>query len=282
MLGSEFEKEDVISFCQYSDIISEKEKWYKENIAGGKQEETGKDEWDNPYYGFPQMVRFAFNLNESSMSKIKELEEQGYSYHLSALFAPQSIEKDDEGKYQKFEYENEVLDFLQSIDGTKNDRNVLSFLDNERIKEGKLCRHMVMVMPYCASCDAMEKLINDNKDALKNLSDYEIINISGLNSQYTKIQEVKSKIATCESEDKKTITLTVNRMLTGCTVPQWDTMIFLKDTALLLDKRSQPIYPTAQVGVAAGNIHPVGTGEIRQHDFRNRSTVSTVAASAPE
>lgn len=231
LLGSEFEKEDVISFCQYSDIISEKEKWYKENIAGGKQEETGKEEWDNPYYGFPQMVRFAFNLNESSMSKIKELEEQGYSYHLSALFAPQSIEKDDEDKYQKFEYENEVLDFLQSIDGTKNDRNVLSFLDNERIKEGKLCRHMVMVMPYCASCDAMEKLINDNKDALKNLSDYEIINISGLNSQYTKIQEVKSKIATCESEDKKTITLTVNRMLTGCTVPQWDTMIFLKDTA---------------------------------------------------
>ena len=231
LLGSEFEKEDVISFCQYSDIISEKEKWYKENIAGGKQEETGKEEWDNPYYGFPQMVRFAFNLNESSMSKIKELEEQGYSYHLSALFAPQSIEKDDEGKYQKFEYENEVLDFLQSIDGTKNDRNVLSFLDNERIKEGKLCRHMVMVMPYCASCDAMEQLINDNKDALKNLSDYEIINISGLNSQYTKIQEVKSKIETCESEDKKTITLTVNRMLTGCTVPQWDTMIFLKDTA---------------------------------------------------
>ncbi|MBR3815436.1 MAG: Eco57I restriction-modification methylase domain-containing protein [Clostridia bacterium] len=231
LLGSEFEKEDVISFCQYSDIISEKEKWYKENIAGGKQEETGKEEWDNPYYGFPQMVRFAFNLNESSMSKIKELEEQGYSYHLSALFAPQSIEKDNEGKYQKFEYENEVLDFLQSIDGTKNDRNVLSFLDNERIKEGKLCRHIVMVMPYCASCDAMEKLINDNKDALKNLSDYEIINISGLNSQYTKIQEVKSKIAICESEDKKTITLTVNRMLTGCTVPQWDTMIFLKDTA---------------------------------------------------
>ena len=231
LLGSEFEKEDVISFCQYSDIISEKEKWYKENIAGGRQEETGKEEWDNPYYGFPQMVRFAFNLNESSMSKIKELAEQGYSYHLSALFAPQSIEKDEAGNYQKFEYENEVLDFLQSIDGTKSDRNVLAFLDNKRIKEGKLCRHMVIVMPYCASCDAMEKLINDNKDALKNLSDYEIINISGLNSQYTKIQEVKTKIATCESEDKKSITLTVNRMLTGCTVPQWDTMIFLKDTA---------------------------------------------------
>ena len=42
----------------------------------------------------------------------------------------------------------------------------------------------------------------------------------------------KSKIKKCESENKKTITLTVNRMLTGSTVPQWDTMlIYLKDTA---------------------------------------------------
>ncbi len=231
LMGSEFEKEDIISFCQYSDIISEKEAWYTENIAGGKQEETKKEEWENPYYGFPNMIRFAFNLNESAMNKIKELEEEGYSYHLSALFAPQSIEKDDEGKYEKFVYENEVFDFLQSIDGAKYDKNVLGFLDNKRIKDGKLCRHIVMVMPYCASCDAMEKLIEDKKDQLKNLSEYEIINISGVNSQYTKIEEVKSKISSCEKEDKKTITLTVNRMLTGCTVPQWDTMIFLKDTA---------------------------------------------------
>ena len=35
----------------------------------------------------------------------------------------------------------------------------------------------------------------------------------------------------CEEEDIKTLTLTVNRMLTGSTVEQWDTMIYLKDTA---------------------------------------------------
>lgn len=34
-----------------------------------------------------------------------------------------------------------------------------------------------------------------------------------------------------EKQGKKTITLTVNRMLTGTTVEQWDTMIYLKDTA---------------------------------------------------
>lgn len=231
LMGGEFGKDDVISFCQYSDIIAEKEKWYNDNIADGRQEVTGKEEWDNPYYGFPQMVRFAFNLNESSMDRIKQLEEQGYSYRLSALFAPQSVEKDDEKKYRKFVYESEVLDFLRAIDGTQIDQNVLCFLDNQRIKDGKLCRHIVIVLPYCASCDAMESLINEYSSDFRNLSEYEIINISGIDSKYNKINEVKSKIRSCESEDKKTITLTVNRMLTGCTVPEWDTMIFLKDTA---------------------------------------------------
>ena len=231
LMGSEFGKDDVISFCQYSDVIAEKEKWYNDNIADGRQAVTRKEEWDNPYYGFPQMVRFAFNLNKSSMDRIKQLEEQGYTYRLSALFAPRSVEKDDGKEYRKFVYESEVLDFLYAIDGTQKDQNLLSFLDNQRIKDGKLCRHIVMVLPYCASCDAMETLIKEHMSDFINLSEYEIINISGIDSKYNKISEVKSKIRSCESEDKKTITLTVNRMLTGCTVPEWDTMIFLKDTA---------------------------------------------------
>ena len=34
-----------------------------------------------------------------------------------------------------------------------------------------------------------------------------------------------------QEENIKTLTLTVNRMLTGSTVEQWDTMIYLKDTS---------------------------------------------------
>ena len=36
-----------------------------------------------------------------------------------------------------------------------------------------------------------------------------------------------------------------------------------------------------KVGVTADDVHPVGAGEVAQHDFHTRSTVSTVAASAP-
>jgi hypothetical protein len=100
-----------------------------------------------------------------------------------------------------------------------------------KLKEGKMCRHIVCVLPYRASCDALEALIKKQK--FKHLSNYEIINISGVENEknFKDTQSVKSKIKKCEGENKKTITLTVNRMLTGSTVHEWDTMLYLKDTA---------------------------------------------------
>lgn len=50
---------------------------------------------------------------------------------------------------------------------------------------------------------------------------------------------------------------------------------------LLLNYGGQPVNPAPQVGVAAGNINPVSSGEVGQHDFKIRSTVSTASASAP-
>ena len=50
---------------------------------------------------------------------------------------------------------------------------------------------------------------------------------------------------------------------------------------LLLDQCCQAVDAPAKVGVAAGDVHLVGTIEVAQHDFRIRSTVSTVAISAP-
>lgn len=125
------------------------------------------------------------------------------------------------------------MDLFSVIDGSKEDDSLLGFLDYDKIKEGKMCRHMVIVLPYCASCDALEALIKNNKEQFKNLGEYEIINISGVDNpnKYKTAEDVKRAIAKFESEGKKTITLTVNRMLTGSTVREWDTMLFFKDTA---------------------------------------------------
>lgn len=228
LMGSEFEKEDIISFCQFSDIVEEQEKWNNENILNDNIKE-----WDNPYFGFPQMVRFAFNPSKKAKEKLKEYKNNGYTYAFSALLKPKSIKKADDGSHKKFVNEQEILELFEVIDGSKEDENVLGFLNYEKIKQGKMCRHIVCVLPYCASCDALEELIRNNKENFKNLNEYEIINISGVDNsnQYRTIAEIKDKIRECEEKDVKTLTLTVNRMLTGSTVEEWDTMIYLKDTS---------------------------------------------------
>ena len=228
LMGSEFKKEDIIAFYQFNDIVDAQQAWDKEHLC-----DDDYKEWDNPYYGFPQMIRFAFNPNESSRKCLESLKQAGVAYDFSVLFKPQALKKNDKGLHKKFVYEKEVLDLLSVIDGTKSDEQLLGFLDYDKLKDGKMCRHIVIVLPYCASCDALEELIKNNREQFKNLKEYEIVNISGLDSlkEYKKPTDIKNTISRFEKENKKTITLTVNRMLTGSTVPEWDTMIFLKDTA---------------------------------------------------
>lgn len=231
LMGSEFSKEDIIAFYQFTDIVKDQEQWIQENNA--KAEAEQKEEWENPYYGFPQMIRFAFNPNESSRRRLKELRDSGVSFAFSALLKPKSIKKADDGSHKQFVFEQEILDFLSVIDGSKDDDELLGFLDYEKIKSGNMCRHIVCVLPYCASCDAMETLIRSHADTFRNLGEYEIINISGVDqpNAYRSPADIKRKIQECEEAGRKTLTLTVNRMLTGSTVEQWDTMLFLKDTA---------------------------------------------------
>lgn len=229
LMGSEFEPEDIISFVQFTDIAHEQAAWDAENL-----DKDDVEEWNNPYFGFPQMIRFAFHPSKRAIEKMNELKKHGVSLALSALFKPQSIKKDTEtNRHQKFEHEEEVFDLLKIIDGTSSGSKLLGFLDYDKIKQGQMCRHMVMVLPYCASCDAMEKLILDHALEFKNLGEYEILNISGVDAQhhFHTPTDIKNRIAKLESEGKKTLTLTVNRMLTGSTVEQWDTMIYLKDTS---------------------------------------------------
>lgn len=227
LMNSEFTNDDIIAFYQFTNIAEDQEDWNEQYLTRDEVKE-----WDNPYYGFPQMVRFAFNPNKSSRQRMEELKKLGITYAFSELLKPKSILKDSTNKlHKKFIYEKEIIDLLNVIDGTDEDDNLLSFLDYDKLKDGNMCRHMVCVLPYRASCDAFEELIKSNK--FKNFSTYEVINISGVDNEklYKDTQSVKSKISKCESEDKKTITLTVNRMLTGSTVPEWDTMLYLKDTA---------------------------------------------------
>ena len=230
LMGSEFDKKDIIAFCQFTDIVSEQKKWNDEHIL-----DDDCREWDNPYFGFPEMIRFAFHPNKSARMRLEALRKSGATYAFSAFFATESISPQDDGSHRRFKFEKEIHELFQVIDGSREDDELLGFLDYDKIKNGMMCRHLVCVLPYCASCDALAALIDreSKRGAFKNLAEYEIINIAGhdMPSGYTNVEEVKKTIRECEKAGKKTLTLTVNRMLTGSTVPEWDTMLYFKDTS---------------------------------------------------
>ena len=231
LMGSEFEKEDIITFCQFTDIVKEQKAWDEAHKKEILDEE--RKAWENPYYGFPEMVRFAFHPNESTRKRLDSLRKGGVTYAFSALFEPVSVKPLENNDHKKFKCEQEILDLFQVIDGSKKDENLLGFLDYDKIKDGKMCHHIVCVLPYCASCDALELLLKRKRSVFKNLAEYKVLNISGheMPREYADVEGVRKAIADCEKKGQKTLTLTVNRMLTGSTVPQWDTMLYFKDTA---------------------------------------------------
>lgn len=224
LLSNEFNEEDIVGQIQFSDILEEKQKWIDEN----PDLEDSKP-WENSYFGFPEMIRFAFAPNESSIKALEKLKLQGESPKLNELFRPKSKAK-SYAKTTRFVHEAEVLDLLKAIDGSKEDENIFPFLNYDKIKQGKLAQHMVFVLPYKNSTDAMERLIQREKKIFKNLNEYEILNVASHRSRFSPI-DIKNKISDAAKANRKTITLTVNKMLTGSTIPQWDTMVFMKDTS---------------------------------------------------
>lgn len=228
LMGDEFSREDIVAFYQFTDIVDAQENWNETHLCGDDIKE-----WDNPYYGFPQMIRFAFTPSKSARLCLEELQKKGCSYAFSELFRPKSLVKTSDERHKHFIHQDEILDLFKVIDGVQDDDELLGFLNLPQIKKGKMCRHIVCVLPYRASCDSLETLLSEYSNYFLNLAEYEIVNIAGVENEtlYPDTNAVKQKITTCEKNNKKTITLTVNRMLTGSTVEEWDTMLYFKDTA---------------------------------------------------
>ena len=234
LMGDEFSKEDIIAFVRFADIVDAQNEWDKEHFADQESHADGSEikEWDNPYFGFPQMIRFAFHPSQRARQKLHELKSAGVSFALSALFRPESLTREAQSEsYRTFKFEAEILDIFKAIDGTNEDANILGFLNDSRIKDGKMCRHIVCVLPYRTSCDALAALLKTHSEEFSNWQDYRVINVAGYDTTIDTIDDLRHIIEESESENMKTLTLTVNRFLTGSTVEQWDTMLYFKDTA---------------------------------------------------
>lgn len=225
-----FQKRDIIASFSFADLMDAKQKWIDDNMD---KINTGEMKYsDNPYFGIPEMLQYGYNLD---LFQLKKYKEDGLDYSLDRLFSVVNVE----GK-RVFQYEDDIYNLFAAIDGSQKNENVIEILDLPEVKEGKLCRHILAALPSKDSCDVMEEFLTkckkETKDkdgnvrpALKNLGLYKVINVAGKEEGVEECEEVKRMIAKEDKANNKTITLTVDMMLTGVSVREWDCMFYMKD-----------------------------------------------------
>ena len=216
-----FTEDEIIGKFSFADLMKAKEEWIEKEEKKYEGDDVHIQRIDyskNPYYGIPEMLNFGYNFNSFKLDQMKKM---GVEYNFKTLFKT-------DGK--KFDFEEDILNLFMAIDGSKKRNGVMDLLNLAEIRKGNMCKHIVIVLPLCKTCDAMELFLKKYKKKLKNLGQYEIINISGKNNNVNDDSEIAKKmIYNFDKSGNKTISLTVNKLLTGVTVKPWDTMFYMKD-----------------------------------------------------
>ena len=209
----------IIGYFTDKDLIDERNEWSFDN----ERSDNPVPETKSPYAGLPNNLVIINDLCKA----MKDMKRSSSNF-LNDLFETKSTKKDN-GDYKHFVRKRSVMQFLYMLDGSVSDPNVLSFFPNISIKKNGLGKHIVCILPSCASCDAIMELLQKNSHKFKNLKDYVPLNLAGHDNEFKNAKAYKDKIDRLDFEGKKTITFTVKRCLTGNTIPSWDTLMFLSD-----------------------------------------------------
>nr|WP_307811856.1 DEAD/DEAH box helicase family protein [Lactobacillus helveticus] len=191
-------------------------------------EQEAKSNWskmhpgvENPYAGLPKVSMFTFEMN----NHFKDPKFIGEGFDKYTFNFKEFFRVDKQGK---FVYEADVERFLDNITnpGTTN------YPFSTREFRNRL-RHTLWIMPGIKEANALEDLLKQHpifKD------EYRILNVVRNDKSDTELgtdndAEAENKaIAKADEEGKKTITLTVRKLTTGVTIPEWTGVIFLSNT----------------------------------------------------
>lgn len=223
-----YKNKEIISNVGFSDMIDARDKWVDEHIN-----DDNFDESKSPYFGIPNMIKFGMNLTKECrkvLSKNKDI-----NTSLSFLF---------KNSNDKFENESAVTELMESIFGANNHK-MPGFLDQKRINEGEIFKHIIMVLPHIDDCHVLKKLLIDKNiiDDDPESDEYRKIIVATerrtakdkdarkLDPEATDSTSLNQALWSLENKGKRSLTITVNRFLTGVSVPLWDAMFYMKDTA---------------------------------------------------
>ena len=138
--AEKYAQKTIISDVSQSDMIESRDRWIEEN--------PDKDESESPYFGIPNVYKFGMRLTKECNRALAKSNE---SASMHVLFK-------NDGK--KFAHKKAVKSLMESIFGANN-KDMPGWLNEKKIKNGEIFKHMVMVLPHIDDCHLMKKMLID-------------------------------------------------------------------------------------------------------------------------
>lgn len=202
--------------------------WTYTDEQRSKQEFAIKfpEKW-NPYAALPEMRLLTYQMPEEIVAIANEGEFD--EFDLNSFF-----EAKGRGKFAVFKNKDDVQKWLNIIRGSHLPSETDYLKSGERppfpYSDTRLLpymQHSFWFLPDVASCHAMANLLKEKQNIFWH--DYDVLIVAGTGAGVGLAALPPVRIAIAGGYDSKTITLSCGKLTTGVTVPQWSSMLMLRN-----------------------------------------------------
>ena len=181
----------------------------------------------NPYGALPQMRLLTYQMPDElvAIASAGEFDE----FDLNAFF-----EGSGEGPKAQFKHKSDVQKWLDIIRGAYAPRAVEHLKTGTRppfpysdVRLLPYLQHSVWFLPNVAACNAMANLLAEKQNVFWH--DYDVIVAAGSSAGIGLAALPPVRKAIGSGFDTKTITLSCGKLTTGITVPQWSSILMLRN-----------------------------------------------------
>jgi hypothetical protein len=181
----------------------------------------------NPYGALPQMRLFTYQMPDEllAIATAGEFDE----FDLNEFFTASGT-----GKGAQFKHKSDVQKWLDIIRGSYVPQVVQSLKTGTRppfpysdIRLLPYLQHSFWFLPNVAACQAMANLLAERHNTFWN--DYNVIVAAGASAGIGLDALPPVRLAIGSGFETKTITLSCGKLVTGVTVPQWSSILMLRN-----------------------------------------------------
>ncbi len=197
-----------------------------EQRARARFAEKYPDKW-NPYAALPEMRLLTYQMPDEIVSIARQGEFD--EFDLNAFFQASGT-----GKSATFKYKDDVQKWLDIIRGSYLPTQIDAMKMGRRppfpysdVRLLPYMQHSFWFLPNVASCHAMANLLAEKQNVFWH--DYKVLTVAGTGAGIGLEALPPVRKAIGNGIDTKTITLSCGKLTTGVTVPQWSSILMLRN-----------------------------------------------------